>query len=74
MERKLVGRGIGGGGQKERCRVRKMSTKGQHGNGYIGSQGIKRLGAGGRVSGGQLRQGGSNASGRKRATSNVSGR
>jgi len=53
-----------GGGQKERCRGCKTSTKGQHANRCIGSEGMKRLGAGGRVSGGWLRQGGSNASGR----------
>jgi len=43
-----------------------MSAKGQHGNGCIGSEGMKRLGAGGRVSGGWLRQGGSNVLGRKK--------
>ena len=63
----------GGGGRKERCRGRQKSPKGQHGNGCIGSEGMKRLGAGGRVSGGRLRQGGSNASGRKKAASNASG-
>ena len=73
MESKLVGRLIGGEGWKERCRGRKTSAKGQHGNGCIGSEGMKRLGAGGRVSGGWLRQGGSNASGCKRAASNASG-
>jgi len=66
MERKLAGGGIGGGGREERCRGRKTSAKGQYGNGCIGSEGMKRLGAGGRVSGGWLRQGGSNASGRKK--------
>jgi len=66
MERKLAGGGIGGGGREERCRGRKMSAKGQHGNGCIGSEGMKRLGAGGRVSGGWLHQGGSNVSGRKK--------
>jgi len=66
MERKLAGGGIRGGGREERCRGRKTSAKGQHGNGCIGSEGMKRLGAGGRVSGGWLRQGGSNASGRKK--------
>ena len=65
MERKLAGGGIGGGGREERCRSRRTSAKGQHGNGCIGSAGIKRLGAGGRVSGGWLRQEGSNALGRK---------
>jgi len=54
MERKLAGRGIGGGGREERCRRRKTSAKGQHGNECIGSEGIKRLGAEGRVSGGWL--------------------
>jgi len=73
MERKLAGRRIGGGGLKETCRSRKTSTKGLHGNGCIGSEGMKRLGTGGRVSGGLLCQGGSNTSGRKRATSNASG-
>ena len=48
--------------------------KGLHGNRCIGSEGMKRLGAGGRVSGGWLRQGGSNASGRQRAKSNASRR
>jgi len=66
MERKLAGGGIGGGGREERCRGRKTSAKVQHGNGCIGSEGMKRLGAGGRVSGGWLRQGGSNAAGRKK--------
>jgi len=66
MERKLTGRGIGGGGREEISRGRKTSAKGQHGNGWIGSEGMKRLGAGGRVSGGWLRQGGSNASGLKK--------
>jgi len=69
MERKLAGRGIGGGGREEGCRGGKTSAKGQHGNGCIGSEGMKRLGAGGRVSGGWLRQGGSNASGRGPFTS-----
>jgi len=73
MERKLVGGRIRGGGWKERCRARKRSAKGQHGNACIGSEGMKRLGAGGRVSRGWLRQGGSNRSGRKRAASNASG-
>ena len=73
MERKLAGGGIRGGGREERCRGRKTSAKEQHGNGCIGSEGMKRLGAGGRVSGEWLRQGGSNASGRKRAASNASG-
>jgi len=54
--------GYRAGGREERCRCRKTSTKGQHGNGCIGSEGMKRLGAGGRVSGGWLRQGGSNVS------------
>ena len=74
MERKLVGACIGGGGPKERCPGHKTSAKGLHGNGCIGSKGMKELGAGGRVSGGWLRQGGSNVSGRKRAASNASGR
>jgi len=74
MEGKLVGGRIRGGGRKEGCRGRKTSAKGQHGNGCIGSKVMKRLGTGGRVSGGWLRQGGSNASGRKRAASNASGR
>jgi len=63
MERKLAGGSIGGGGREERCRGRKTSAKGQHGNRCFGSEGMKRLGAGGRVSRGCLRQGGSNASG-----------
>jgi len=66
MERKLAGGGIGGGGWEERYRGRKISAKGQHGNECIGSEGMKRLGAGGKVSGVWLRQGGSNASGRKK--------
>jgi len=66
MEGKLAGGGIGGGGWEERCRSRKMSAKGQHGNECIGSEGMTRLGAGGRVSAGWLRQGVSNASGRKK--------
>jgi len=66
MERKLAGGVIGGRGRDERCRGRKTSAKGQYGNGWIGSEGMKRLGAGGRESGGWLRQGGSNASGRKK--------
>jgi len=74
MERKLVGGCFEGGGLKERYPGRKTSAKGQHGNGCIGSEGMKRLGVGGRVSGGRLRQGGSNASGGKRAASNASGR
>ena len=73
MERKLVGGRIRGGGRKERCHGRKTSAKGPHGNRCIGSEGMKRLGAGGRVSGGWLRLGGSNASGCKRAASNASG-
>ena len=64
--KKAGGRGYRGGGREERCRDRKMSAKGQHGNRCIGSEGMKRQGAGGRVSGGWLRQGGSNASGRKK--------
>ena len=74
MEGKLVGGRIGGGGRKPRCRGCKTSAKGQHRNGFIGSEEIKRLGAWGRVSGGWLHQGGANASGYKRATSNRSGR
>ena len=65
-ERKLGGGGIGGGGREERCRGRNTSAKGQHVNRCIGSEAMKRLGAGGRVSGEWLRQGGSNASGRKK--------
>ena len=61
MERLRASRGIWGGGQDERCRGRKTPAKGQHGNRCNGSEGMKRLGAGGRVSGGWLRQGGSNA-------------
>jgi len=68
------GRAYRGGGRKERCRGRKTSGKGQHGNGSIESEGMKRLGGGGRVSGGWRRQAGSNTSGGKRATSNASGR
>jgi len=70
--KKAGGRGYQGGGLKERCHGRKTSAKRQHGNGCIGSEGMKRLGDGGRLSGGWLRQGGSNASGRKRAASNAS--
>jgi len=68
MERKLAGGGIGGIGREETCSGHKMSAKGQHGNTCIGSEGMKslRLGAGGRVSGGWLPQGGSNASGCKK--------
>ena len=66
MERELAGGGIGGGGREERCRGCKTSAQGQHGNRCIGSEGMKRLGAGGRVSGGWMRQGGSHASGRKK--------
>jgi len=60
MERKPAGGRNGGGRQEERCRDRKLSAKGQHGNGCIGSEGMKRQGAGGRVSGGWLCQVGSN--------------
>jgi len=49
MEGKLVGGRIGRGGLKERGRGRKTSAKEQHGNGCIGREGMKRLGAGGRV-------------------------
>jgi len=73
MEKKRVGRCIRGGGRNERCRGRTTSAKGQHGNRCIVSEGMKRLGAGGRVSGGWLRQGGSNTSRHKRAVSNASG-
>jgi len=66
METKLAGGDIGGGGREERCHGRKTSAKGEHGNRFIGSEGMKRLGAGGRVSEGWLRQGRSNASGRKK--------
>jgi len=66
MERKLAGGGIGWGGREERCRAGKKLAKGQHGHGCIGSEGMKRLGAGGRVSGRWLRQGASNESGRKK--------
>jgi len=59
-------RGYQGGGQEKRCRGCKQSAKGQHGNRCIGSEGMKRLGTGGRVSVGWLRQGASNASGRKK--------
>jgi len=58
MERKRVGRRIGRGGWKERCRVCKTFAKGQHGKACIGSEGMKRLGARGRISEGWLRQGG----------------
>ena len=61
-----AGGGIGGGGREERWRGQKTFAKGQPGNGCIGSDGMKRLGAGGRVSGGWLRQGGSNAVGGKK--------
>jgi len=54
MERKLAGRRMRGVGREERSRGCKTSTKGQHGNGCIGSKGMKRLGAGGRVPGGWL--------------------
>jgi len=64
MQRKQAGGGIRGGGREERCRGRKTSAKGEDGNGSIGSEGMKRLGARGRVAGGWLRYGGSNASGR----------
>jgi len=73
MERMQVGGRLREGGRKKRCHVRKKSAKGQPRNGCIGSEGMKRLGAGGRVSGGWLRQEGSNASGHKRAASNASG-
>ena len=66
MERRLAGGGIGEGGQEERCRGRTTAAKGLYGNGCIGSEGKKRLGAGDRVSGGWLPQEGSNASGRKK--------
>ena len=69
MKRKLVGGGIGGGGWKERCPGRETSAEGQHGNGSIRSEGMKRLGAVGRGSGGWPRQGGSNASGHGSFTS-----
>jgi len=69
MERKLAGRGIVGRGREERGCGRKTSAKGQNGNVCIGSDGIKRLGAGGRVSGGWPGQGESNASGRGPFTS-----
>jgi len=62
-EKKAGGRGYQGGGREERCRGCKTSTKGQHVNRSIGSQGMKRLGARGRVSGRWLPQWGSNASG-----------
>jgi len=64
--KKAGGQGIGGGGREEKCHGHKTSGKGQHGNGCIGSESMKRLGTGGRVSGGWLCQGGSNASGRKK--------
>jgi len=69
-----VGGHTGGEGRKVRCPGRKTSAKGQHGNRCIGSEGMNRLGAGGRVSGGWLRQGGSNASGCTMAAFNASGR
>ena len=72
--KKAGGRAYLGRSRKERCRRRTTSAKGQHGNECIGSEGMKRMGAGGRVSGGWLRQGGSNASGHKRAASTASGR
>ena len=46
-----MGGRIGGEGWKERCCGCKTSAKGQHVNEYIGTEGIKRLGTGGRVSG-----------------------
>ena len=74
MERKLAGWGIRGRGREERCRGRTTSAKGQHGNGCFGSDGRKRRGAGGRVSGGWLRQGGGQMRQEaKRAASNASG-
>ena len=72
-EGKLEGGGIGGAGREVRCHSGKMSAKGLHGSGWIRSDWIKRLGAGGRVSGGWLPQEGSNASGWKRAGSNATG-
>jgi len=56
--KKAGGRGYRRGGREERCRGLKMSAKGQHGNGCIGSEGMKRLGTGSRVSERWLRQGG----------------
>ena len=41
MGSKLAGWRIGAGGRVERCRGRKMSAKGQHENGCIGSEGMK---------------------------------
>jgi len=71
--RKAGGRAcLAGGPGCERVRlkgVRRMAEW-QHGNGDFRCEGRKRLGAGGRVSGG----GGSKASGRKRAASNASRR
>ena len=52
-----MGGRIGGEGWKERCCGCKTSAKGQHANEYIGTEGIKRLGTGGRVSGEWLHQG-----------------
>jgi len=72
--KKAGGRTYRGGGRMERCCSRKTSAKWQHGNRCIGSEGMKRQGAGGRVSGGCLRQGGPTASGGKTAASNGSER
>ena len=66
MPRKLVGGGFGGGGREERCRSRNRSAKGPHGNRCVRSEGMKRLGPWGSVSGGLLSQWGSNVSGRKK--------
>jgi len=72
MERKLAGGSIRGGGREERCRGYKRASKGQHENGCIGSEGMRRLVAGGRVSGGWLGQGGHMGQDTKRALSNAS--
>ena len=65
--------GVSGGGREERCRGRRTSAKGQHGNGSTGSEDMRRLGAGGRVSGGWLCRGGQIRQDAKRAVSNASG-
>ena len=57
MGSKLAGGPIRGEDQEERWHTRKTSTKGQHRKGYIGSQKMKRLGTGGRISGGDCGKG-----------------
>jgi len=64
MGRNLVGGCIDGGVREARCRGRKTSPQWQHGNRRIGSEGLTRLRAGGRVSEQWMRQGESNAPGR----------